>query len=122
MLQTKTEPIKTILIIVLGLIVLHLKFQLNWILYVALTISIGSVLSQKISKTIDFLWMKLAWILSLIVPKIVLSIIFYMVLFPIASIAKLFGAKNGILLKNTGTSSFIAINKKFEKSSFEKPW
>ena len=122
MLKTKTDPIKTILIIALGLIILYLKFQLNWILYVALSISIGGVISQKISKTIDFLWMKLAWVLSLIVPKIVLTIIFYMILSPMAFIAKLFGAKNGIVLKNTGTSSFIEINKKFEKSSFEKPW
>lgn len=122
MLNTKTDPIKTVLIIVLGLLILYLKFQLNWILYVALFIAAGGVVSQKITKIIDFLWMKLAWVLSLIVPKIILTIIFYVLLFPIATMAKVLGVKNGIVLKNNDTSSFKEVNKIFEKTTFEKPW
>ena len=122
MLNTKTDPIKTVLIIVLGLLILYLKFQLNWILYVALFIAAGGVVSQKITKIIDFLWMKLAWVLSLIVPKIILTIIFYVLLFPIATMAKVLGVKNGIVLKNNDTSSFKEVNKIFENTTFEKPW
>ena len=122
MFKAKTNPTETLLIIVIGLVILYLKFQLIWILYIALVISIGGIISQPIRETIDFLWMKLAWILSLIIPKIILSIIFYFVLFPIATISKVFGAKNGIILKYDNASSFKKVEKKFEKTSFEKPW
>ena len=122
MLKTKTEPIKTILIIVLGLIILHLKFQMVFILYVALFICIGGVISSKLRKAIDFIWMKLAWVLSLIIPNIILSIIFYFILFPVAIIAKLFRNKNGIVLKNEQNSFFKDVNKEFKRDTFKTPW
>lgn len=122
MLKTKIDPIKTILIIVLGLIILYLKFQIDSILYIALFICIGGVISQKLREAINFIWMKLAWVLSLIIPKIILSIIFYLILFPIALLSRLFGSKNGIVLKNEQNSFFKEVNKKFKREVFEKPW
>jgi membrane-associated phospholipid phosphatase len=122
MQKTNTDPLKTILIIVLGLIILYFKFQYNWILFIALIITILGLISKKASEIIDYLWMRLAWLLSLIVPKIILSAFYYLLLFPMALISKVFGNKNGIVLKNNRNSFFLDVNKEFNKSSFEKPW
>jgi hypothetical protein len=122
MQNIKTEPVKTILIIVLGLLILYIKLQLNWVLYIALTLAAIGVLSNRLSNKIEFLWMKFAWILSLIVPKILLTLVFYLFLFPMAIVTRIVGVKNGIIIKNNRKSFFEESNKPFDKASFEKPW
>ncbi|HRG38674.1 MAG TPA: hypothetical protein PK289_09095, partial [Bacteroidia bacterium] len=72
----KSEPLKTVLVIVLGMIVVHLITHAKWALGVSFVIGVLGVSSTFLAKKIDFLWMKLAWILSLIVPNILLSVIF----------------------------------------------
>jgi len=66
--------------------------------------------------------MKLAWVLSLIIPNILLSSIFFLFLFPIALLSRLFGKKDPLMLKNPEKSVFRNQEKKFDKSSFENPW
>lgn len=122
MIDTNTNPIKTVLIIVIGLIIIYLNSQLNWTLYLALTIAVGSFFSSKVAYIIDYIWMKLAWLLSLIVPKVILTCVFYLILFPIATVSKILGVKNGIILTNNSDSAFKKVNKQFEKATFEKPW
>ena len=88
----------------------------------AFSIGIISLFSNRVSKWIDLLWGKLTWILSLIIPNILLSIFFYLLLFPISILSKLFGEKDPLILKNKQNSMFISVNKKNEKKSFEKIW
>jgi cytochrome c oxidase subunit IV len=118
----KTNPTKTILTITIGFLIVYIITDLNWALLVALFVGLAGLLSSFIAQKIDFLWMKLAWVLSLIVPNILLSLIFFAFLFPIALLSKLFGKKDPLILKNTRDSLFITSNKTFDKSSFEKPW
>ena len=66
--------------------------------------------------------MKLAWVMSLIVPNILLSIVFYLFLTPIALISRIFGEKDQLGLKNSKDTMFKNTNKKFEPTSFENPW
>ncbi len=70
---------------------------------------------------IDQVWMKMAYVLGLFMPKILLTIIFYGILFPIALLFKLFG-KSDIILKNNRKSFFKEVNKSYTSASFEKLW
>jgi len=80
----------------------------NWAIYTSLGLGVVGILSSFLSKVIDFLWMKFAWILSLIIPNIILGAVFYLLLFPIASFAKLFN-KDELQLKNNKNSFFKAL-------------
>jgi len=77
---------------------------------------------MKISKLIEKFWFKLSFVLSLIIPNILLSIIFFLILTPIALLSKIFKAKSDFNRKNNKKSFFISINKTFKKESFEKAW
>lgn len=88
----------------------------------AFFVGLAGVLSDFIAKQIDFVWMKLTVVLSYIVPNIVLSIIFYVFLFPIAMLTRLFGKKDPMHLKNTASSLFKHNEKVFDKAYFEKHW
>jgi hypothetical protein len=88
----------------------------------AIAVGLAGVFSNYLSTKIDFLWMKLTWFLSLIVPNVLLSIIFFLLLFPIALLARMFGKNDPLNLKNKNDSNFKNSNSQLDKDSFEKPW
>lgn len=120
--QKNNDPHKTLLVITVGMLLVYFFSKNSLFFYIAVSVGLAGVLSTYIARKIDFVWMKLAWVLSLILPNIVLSVIFYLFLTPIALLSRIFGEKNQLNLKNTKTSLFKDVNKKFEKSSFEKMW
>tara|TARA_R100000789_G_scaffold18215_1_gene21140 strand:- start:150 stop:404 length:255 start_codon:yes stop_codon:yes gene_type:complete len=81
-----------------------------------------SLISETISNSIEKLWNGLAKILSYIVPNILLTLVFLLLLTPLALLAKLFNNKSDYILKNPGRSVFKDSNKSFSKNSFEKAW
>jgi len=121
-MKMKSNPTKTMLTITVGFLVVYAITQLKWALNVALLIGLTGVLSDYLSKKIEWLWMKLTWVLSLIVPNILLSLVFYIFLFPVAFLAKLFGNKNMLQLKDQTDSTFIETHKSFEAKDFNNPW
>ncbi|MDX2136084.1 MAG: hypothetical protein SFV52_14970 [Saprospiraceae bacterium] len=121
-LNVKTDPIRTVLTITVGFLVIYMITHQPWALWVALVIGAIGVFSTWLAEKIDWLWMKLAWLLSLVVPNIVLSLIFYLFLFPIALLARIFGQKDPLLLKNNVDTVFRKVDKAFTKASFENPW
>jgi hypothetical protein len=122
MKKFKSEPVKTALIITVGFLVVYLITKGKWALGIALIVGLTGILSTYLTKKLEFLWMKLTWLLSMIVPNILLSLIFFLFLFPVAFLSRLFGQKDMLGLKNTKKSMFKETNKKFSKASFEKPW
>lgn len=122
MQKGKTNPVKTVLIISVGFTVIYFVTKAKWAISVSLIIGLAGVTSDYISQKIDFLWMKLSWLLSKIVPNILLSAIFYFFLFPISILSRLLGKKDPLHLKDTGESVFVTAEKKFDKASFEKSW
>ena len=121
-IKIKSDPVKTVLVITVGFLVVHFLLKLQWPLYVSLIIGIMGVFSTTIARKIDWLWMKLTWVLSLIIPNILLSMVFYLFLTPIALMSRLFGEKDPLRLKNNKDSVFKEYNKKFKPESFEKTW
>jgi len=118
----KSDPVKTILVITAGMLVVYMFTKWEVALIIALVVSLIGVFSTYLSKKIDFLWMKLAWVLSLIIPNILLTIIFYLLLTPIAFLSKLTGKNDPLLLKNKGHSTFKEYNKHYDADSFKNPW
>jgi hypothetical protein len=118
----KTDPAKTVLTISVGFMILYFITKWDWTIMTAFAVGLAGVFSNYLSTKIDFLWMKLTWFLSLIVPNVLLSIIFFLLLFPIALLARMFGKNDPLNLNNKNDSNFKSSNKQLNKASFEKPW
>ena len=118
----EAEKYKTILIIVIGMIVVHLITTFNWALYTALAVGLLGTVSEYMAGIINNVWLKIGMVLSYIVPNIILSIIFYVFLTPIAILSRIFGEKNQLNLKNTEKSIFKVRNTLYSIESFENPW
>lgn len=122
MKDSSKQPAKTMLAISLGFMLLYLVWKWEWTLYVAAAVSLIGVMSPFLSRQIDFVWMKLAWLLSKIIPNILLAIVFYVVLFPISILTRSGKNKSPLKLKNNSDSLYVEHNKEFDRASFEKPW
>ena len=117
-----TSPSKTVLIITVGFLVLYLVSKQNAFLYIAFGVGLLGSISDYLAEKIDWLWTKLGWLLSFIVPNIIMTIIFYVILTPTAFLSRIFGKSDPMDLKNTQASLFKEKESKFSKESFEKPW
>ena len=120
--KLNSNPSKTVLTICIGILVIYVLTQNVIFLNISLTIGLAGVFSTQASVLIEKLWFKLAYLLGLIIPNILLSIIFYIFLFPISIFSKIFKKDDLLKLKNTKSSSFILFDKSFDKNSFENPW
>jgi len=118
----KSDPIKTVLTISMGFLVLYFITKTNWPLIVSVSVGIAGLISDFLANLIDKIWFKLSYILSFIVPNILLTLVFFLFLLPIALLSKLFRNIDLLMLKNPGNTTFIDTNKSFSKESFEKPW
>ncbi len=121
-INNKTNAAKTVLTISVGFLLIYLVTKLQWALQVAFIIGLIGVLSDYLSQKIEYLWMKLTWVLSKIVPNILLGAVFYIFLFPLSLVSKIFGKKDNLKLRNKSTTVFVETNKTFDKHSFENPW
>lgn len=121
--SNKTDTSKsTILVICMGFLVIYLAFHVKWALYVSLSVGVLAIASTFIGQKIEWAWKKLSMILGYIVPNILLSAIFFLFLFPIALLSKLFAKKDPLMLSDKYNSYFIDINTQMDKKAFEKTW
>ena len=120
--KKKSNPSKTVLTISVGFLIVFAATQMKWALTTAIVVGLAGVFSEFLAAKIEWLWMQLATVLSKIVPNILLSVVFYVFLFPIALLSRLFGSKDPLVLKNPEKTVFKEHNKEFTKASFEVPW
>lgn len=117
-----TNPVKTVLVITVGFGILFLLTKHNWLLYVSLSVGALGALSNFLAVKMDWIWTKIGWVLSKIVPNILMTLVFYLILTPTAFLSRLFGKHDPMDLKNHATSLFKAKGATYSRESFEKPW
>ena len=121
-MKIKSNPSLTLLTIIFGLMVLNLFLDNNNIFYLTLILSGLGVFSSNISLIIEKIWFKISFILSQIIPNILLSLLFFLILTPVALLSRLFKSQTDFISKNNRNSMFKLQKKSFDKKSFERAW
>ncbi len=128
MKKLKSNPTQTTLTICVGFlfiyIVGHKKYDvsLDWSLGISIAVGIIGIVSPYLSRKIEWIWFKIAELLGYIMPNVILSIVYYLLLVPLAFLSKLFGKKDPLGIKNTQNSMFKDVDKTFDSKSMENPW
>ena len=118
----KTDKSKsTMLIISMGFLFLSLVFSWKWAVIVSFVVGIVGIASPFLSRKIEWGWMKLANILGYIIPNLLLTLAFFLFLYPLSLLSRLF-RKDPLMLSKKYKTYFIDINKEISKESFEKIW
>ena len=113
---------KSTLTIVIGFTLLSNYFHSKPLLIFAIAIGIIAIFSEKANEKIIWTWNKLSEILGLIMPNVLLTLLFYLFLTPLALLNRINRKKNPLQLKNTTISVYATKRKEFSPESLEKIW
>jgi hypothetical protein len=113
---------KSTLTIVIGFTLLSNYFHYQPLLIIAICVGLVAIFSEKANDKIIWAWNKLAEVLGLIMPNVLLTIVFYLFLTPLALLSRINNKKNPLQLKNNTNSTFISQRKQFTPESLEKIW
>lgn len=122
MTMQKTNPTETTLVIILIFLLIYLVSNQELALYAALTVGILGLLFTSVVKALHNFLTCLSLVLGGIVSNILLTIVFFCVLTPLALLAKVFGDKDPLDLRNEEASFFKERNEEIDKEFFKKPW
>jgi len=117
----RSSPEMSVLVISMGFLILYVIFSWQWTLFGSLSVGLIGIFSSYLRRKIDWLWMKFALFLGLICQNILLAIVFYLILFPVSLVSKLF-IKNPLILSGKQNSYFTDVNREIDTENFEKPW
>lgn len=112
----------TILVWVLACIILYLVLHQKYLLNIALVIGLIGVLAPVLADGIHWAWMKLGHGLGYLTSRVILILVFFLLLYPLALAAKLFRRKDIIKMKQGAGSYFRERNFVYTKESMENTW
>ena len=125
--NTKThgreKELETIIVLALAGLVLFFIFTQEIFLLISLVFLCVSLLSKKLTSKISRLWLGFSYYVGTVNSKIILTLIFYFFLTPIAFIFRLC-TKNPLLLKMDKSLESYYSNRNYtpNKKDFEKIW
>ncbi len=112
---------RNILVLIAGFCVLHLIFGGKIFLAIALIVLALSAVSEKAAILIEKGWMWIGGTLGTINAAILLFIIYYFLLTPIAFLSRI-GAKDPMQLKEPANSNFRFEHHKYVADDLKNPW
>ena len=113
---------KTILVIVIGCVSIGYIFSLGSLYIAAIVIGVLSLMFSPVARWVHLGWFKFAEILGFVNSRIILGVTFYVVLFPIALVSRLF-VKDPLMLKfNRRASLFSDRQHRYAPQDFEQIW
>ncbi|HBX49706.1 MAG: hypothetical protein A2275_16840 [Bacteroidetes bacterium RIFOXYA12_FULL_35_11] len=118
----KNKSTKTILTLTLALAVVYYFTSWQWAFAACFCFGFIGLFSDFLSQKIHWAWMRLAHIMGFVSSNVLLSLFFYLIVFPVSALSKLFRKKDLLKLKNNSESTFTNYDKTFTKVFFEKPW
>ncbi|MBI2968363.1 MAG: hypothetical protein HYY40_11210 [Bacteroidetes bacterium] len=119
----KQNSALVVLTICTGLLILYFIFSNKIFLYISGIVGVLSVFSGWIREKISFVWMKLAEVLGAIMSRVILTLVFYLILFPVALISRI--QRKDVLQINPpkdDTSFFHKRDHVFNAEDIEKMW
>ncbi len=119
---SRIKILESILAITTGLLALGLIFKIKILFTIAVLTGISGLMIPPLAKAIAYVWIKFAELLGYLNSRILLSIIFYLFLFPIALVSRLFNKDSLQLSPKKSGSYFTERNHEYSADDFEHPW
>jgi hypothetical protein len=122
MSMKREKVLETMLAISLGLVVLSVVFHARMLIGIAVIVGIIGLFIKPLAEKIAWLWVKLAEGLGFVTSKILLSLVFFLVLVPVALLHRL-SVKNHLQLKrSTDETYYVVRNHRYTPKDFENTW
>ena len=114
---------KTISVLTLAVLIAYVIFSAQWLLWVALLLTLGNAFESRLTTALASYWMKFAAILGAFNSRVILTVTFYLILTPLAFVYRIFNRPLVDHFRaNNRQSYFEDINKTYTQADFEKTW
>ncbi|HEV7348052.1 hypothetical protein [Telluribacter sp.] len=122
--MTEADKAKAQLVIVTGLLVLYFIFEGIYLLYAAVLIGVLCIAIPVVGDLIVKGWYKIAEVLGAINGRILLSVVFFIILFPIAVLSRIGKKKQNplSLRRESERSVFAERNHRYTAKDLENVW
>ncbi len=120
-MKDKTKIYETSLVLTTGFLVVFLITEGYAFLYISLFFGLVGIFIKPLAALITKIWFWLADMLNLVFSKLVLGLLFYVILLPLALFYKAAG-NDKLRLKENDNSKWVIRNQVFESAHFRKIW
>ena len=117
----KEKQLESVLVLIGALIVSFWIYKIKIFLLLALILVLIGTVSPYLTEKISWLWMKLSEWIGFVMSKIILSIVFFIFLLPLALISRLF-RKDVLSLKKKQNSYYINRNHSYSAKDLKNMW
>jgi hypothetical protein len=119
----KIQEYETITTLAAFFLVLNIVLHRQAFVYAALGMLLVGLFVKPVARIISRTWLKFAELLGAFNSKVILTLVFFLFLTPLALLFRLF-SNNPLQLKNAGnTKSFYKVrNHQYNREDFEKMW
>ncbi|MGR3811523.1 SxtJ family membrane protein [Jiulongibacter sp. NS-SX5] len=118
----KQNKSQVILSITVGFLVLFAIFKADWLLWVATVVGVLGLLFDSFAGLVTKFWLKLAEVLGRINGSILLTIIFFIFLTPIAFLMRIFKKSDELHLKAPENSNYEERNHTYQAKDLQNIW
>jgi hypothetical protein len=117
------QELETITVLSVFLLLLNLFLHKQAFIYAALALLLTGLFIKPAARNISRIWLNFAELLGAVNCKIILSLVFFLFLTPLAFLYRLF-TKNPLQLKNTSETKSLYRERehRFNPADFEKMW
>jgi hypothetical protein len=119
---TPEQNLRTLVVLAAGMLTLFFIFQKPWLPWISLIVLLAAAFSNWLAAKIAWGWLKLAEFLGKINSRVLLSLVFFVIVFPLALVWRLF-VKNPLDLKRPdGSSLYKERNHTYSAQDLVNPW
>jgi hypothetical protein len=122
---SRAKDLETILTICVALVVFFLvgKNHHKYLLELSVVLGLIGMFSKYLTSKISWLWWKISELIGAVMSRVILTIVFFLFLVPIAFLSRLFGKKNDLQLKRTiGDTYYVTRNHVYQAKDLENGW
>lgn len=117
----KAKALETLLVLVGALVIFFWVTQKKIFLLLALLLILIAIVSESLSMLIAKGWLKLGSLMGMVMSKVILTVVYFIVLFPVAMLYKLTG-KDNLALKRKESSYYSIRNHVYSKKDMDNIW
>lgn len=118
----KGRPTETCLVIATGLLVIYLLHPARPLIYGAIALGVVGAFVPSVAKWVDWAWYKLSEGMGWVMSRVMLSVVFFVFLFPMALLSRVFGKKDSLQLRKKQGSYWTERNHVYEGKDLENVW
>lgn len=114
--------LETLAVLALAALVFHLWLGHAWLLYLATALLVLTIFPNPLATLITKGWLKFSELLGAVMSRVVMTLIFFFFLTPVALLYRLFNRAAADHFLKKRDSYWRAAEGSFTKESFEKPY